>query len=122
MVNKQELIALAAVIRDEAKRLEDQHPGQASFTTHTMRCQTLYMKLCEAAAASLTEAEARAMFAKFREAWPGIADFKTSLSPTILVKVNGVVQHCEECSSNCFHQESDDRVKCNGCGAVYSTT
>lgn len=45
----QETIALAATIRDEAKRLENQHLGQSGFTTHTMRCQTLYLKLCEQA-------------------------------------------------------------------------
>ncbi len=42
-----ELIDLAAAARDEAERLEKQHLGDSGFTAHTMRCQTLYLKLRE---------------------------------------------------------------------------
>lgn len=48
-MSTQDTLALAATIWDEAKRLENQHLGQSGFTTHTMRCQTLYLKLCEQA-------------------------------------------------------------------------
>lgn len=51
-MNKQKLVALAAVVRDEANRLEQQRANQRDFTTHTMRCQTLYLELC----ASLVDA------------------------------------------------------------------
>lgn len=43
----QETIALAATIRDAAKKFEELYVGQSGFTTQTMRCQTLYLKLCE---------------------------------------------------------------------------
>lgn len=43
----QETIALAATIWDEAKKLEHAYKYEGGFATHSARCQTLYLKLCE---------------------------------------------------------------------------
>lgn len=68
-MNTQDTIALAATIRDEAERLENQHLGQSGFTTHTMRCQTLYLKLCaQAAGEALPDARVIAAALKVTEA------------------------------------------------------
>lgn len=80
----QDTIALAATIRDEAERLENQHLGQSGFTTHTMRCQTLYLKLCgQAAGEALPDARVIAAALKVTEAL-GETDVTKIRVPSVL--------------------------------------
>lgn len=83
-MNTQDTIALAATIRDEAERLENQHLGQSGFTTHTMRCQTLYLKLCaQAAGEALPDARVIAAALKVTEAL-GETDVTKIRVPSVL--------------------------------------
>lgn len=83
-MSTQDTIALAATIRDAAKKFEELYVGQSGFTTQTMRCQTLYLKLCaQAAGEALPDARVIAAALKVTEAL-GETDVTKIRVPSVL--------------------------------------